>query len=111
MNSKCSALRNIAELAFNKLLHIDVSVEVSALDKGSWEESTACVVCLIDVLEIDSSCDLRDEFWSKSLFSQLLVNTEEVDLGHPVLLLPRSDLDRNARDEPKELVILPAPHA
>ena len=49
--------------------------------KGSWEHDSNGVNCLPDTDEVALTGDLLDEYWSEPLGPQLLVDTEEVDLG------------------------------
>jgi hypothetical protein len=74
MDAHGSALRKIGELAFNELLHIDVSVKVSALRERSGDERAACVDCLEHSSKVDSSGDLFDENRGQSLGSEFLVD-------------------------------------
>lgn len=64
---------------------------------GYWcgNDNTSGVNSLPSVTSIDSSGNFLDENWGKLLGSQGLVNTEEVDLSHELLLTIHIDMNWN----------------
>ena len=57
------------------------------------------VNCLENALNIDTSGDLPDQDWGQTLGSQLLVDTEEVDLHHLLAFVIHPDIGRHGRNE------------
>ena len=55
-------------------------------------------------LDVDSPGDLSDEDWGQPLGSQLLVDTEEVNLHHLLLLVVHPDVGGDCGDETDQLV-------
>lgn len=45
----------------------------------------SCVDSLVEALLVDPSGELSDQNWSHPLEAQLLMNTQEFDLYHPLL--------------------------
>lgn len=79
-------------------------MEISASAHRSWEHNTSSVKSLVNALEVAATSDLLDEDWCEALGAELLVDTEEVDLGGFEGLLADAQGDGDARDEGDELL-------
>ena len=77
---------------------------VAAGGDGGWEDDPRGVCSLPDVLLVDAAGDLPDEHGCQALGSELLVDAEEVDLGHADDVVAGADACRDARDEGDELL-------
>ena len=57
-------------------------LSIPAASHWLWQDNTCCVHSLKDASAVDSSCDFPDQNWCHTLWSQLLVHAEKIDLNH-----------------------------
>ena len=78
--------RKIIKAYLNQLLGIERPVIVGSLGYVFVHQDSSSVECLPDAVSIGSALDLLNEYWGKTLASQLLSHTQEVDLDHADLM-------------------------
>mmetsp|Transcript_62819 Transcript_62819/g.132646 ORF Transcript_62819/g.132646 Transcript_62819/m.132646 type:complete len:304 (-) Transcript_62819:653-1564(-) len=89
----------VGETDIDELLGVQGAVPVSAFGDRSGQHHASGVYCLPDVLPVHSAGNLLNKHRSQSLASQLLVDTEEVDLNHVDRVFVDLDVRGDASDE------------
>lgn len=77
-------------------------MEVSACADGLGKDDTSGVESLPDLVEVAASGDLLNEYWCKTLASELLVDGKEVDLRAGNNVLSDTEVNGNGRDKSYE---------
>lgn len=81
-------------------------MEVLGSAPGGGQGGARRVNCLPLVAQVDASRHLFDKHWGESLFTKLLVHTEEVDLCHDHVLSFHSHIHRDSSDKGQKLVLV-----
>lgn len=79
---------------------------VDSRAEGCRQGGTRSVDSLPDIAHIHTSSDFLDQDGGETMLSELLVHTEEVDLGHNSGLSKSSDVHWNSTDETIESLLL-----
>lgn len=93
-----------AKLGLDQLIWVQSTMPVLSRGERSWQGDAASVDGLPDVLQVNTAGDLSDKEWGEALITNLLVNAEEVDLGHQDLGPVDDHVDRDGRDEGVKLI-------
>lgn len=75
------------EIDVNQFQWVKRSVVVSGLGNWGWDNNSSSIDGLPNIFSVNSSSDFLDQHRGKSIVSQLLINTQKVDLSHLSLIL------------------------